>query len=558
MLLDSVSFVSMAKELDAILGDPDQYMEIFKIKREEAENDIRLYTELKDKASLGDRSAKAYLVNQYSRLLMQKYNLTDNNITNYVDFHTIKNNSIEVLFEMLLDVYDLKQVLVNHFYTNENMEKQVEFPCIDDEMLLDVVIKEEVAIKEHFKELSTKVKLIASMIYSKEYGQDCIDTLQYHDINEIGIIDKDYIYIVFRGRKIHLKFLHFRNESIIMNIQKKTTQKSADNYDEQTPVLVTSKLNSSRITVAGFKSTPDSGSLYYNERIFNLDKINLEEMRDRYNTINDLMYDMIMINQTGRGSHFVTGSDMGVGKSTFMLAMMEKVPNIWGIGVLDKQDELQAKKKYPWKNVLTIIENEQVNLKNSFAIMLKMARDVLYVGEITQPDEVAELVNASLRLNSGVGATLHSLSPFETVVNLRNLMMRTDMYNDSDIAEADIARGVDLVVHLAKLDNGRIIVENIVEVVYIPQDHKMDPVLNGTLKDKIDNLMNMTQMAISKYLYSKYYVYNEIVRFDRDKNVWIPVNLPTDAYFSKVSKYVSKETINNFKEKFKLEQSKIK
>jgi hypothetical protein len=38
---------------------------------------------------------------------------------------------------------------------------------------------------------------------------------------------------------------------------------------------------------------------------------------------------------------------MGVGKSTFLLAMMEKVPDMWGIGILDTQNELQARKKYP-------------------------------------------------------------------------------------------------------------------------------------------------------------------------------------------------------------------
>jgi len=547
MLYDGSIYTKLAKDLDAILGDPDAYMNIYKIKRVEAESDIRLYTELKDKATLGDTSARNFIISLYSRLLLHKEDITERTVNDYINFSEVTKNSIGIMFEMILDTMDMRKV----------MEKYSFHQKITEDDIREIAKKEEELIKENFKDISNKVRLIATIIYAKAYGQDCVDSLQHHDINEIGIIDKGYIYIVFRGRKIHLEFLSFKNDSIIMNIQKKTTQNAPMNYDEQTPVLVTSKNNSSRITVAGFKSTP-AGGYYYNERIFNLDKITLEEMRDRFDTINKLMYDFIVLNQKGRGSHFVTGSDMGVGKSTFMLAMMEKVPDIWGVGVLDTQNELQAKRKYPWKNILTLIENNQVDLQGSFAIMLKMARDVLYVGEITKPTEVAELINASLRLNSGVGATLHSLSPFETVVNLRNLMMRTDMYDTYEVAEADIARGLDLVVHLAKLESGRIIVENIVEVVYVAQDHRMSPLFEGTFKEKIDNLLNMVQMAVSKYLYSKYYDYNEIFRFDREKEVFEPINLPSDAYWDKISKYIKPEEIQKFKADFKEAKSKIK
>lgn len=541
------NFTKMAKELDAIMCDPDAYMDIFKITREEAQANIQLYTELKDAATLGDKAARDYLISTYSRLLMEKYKVNERNIDDYVNFNNMKDNEINIIFEIIVDTFDFKNIIKKYDFKEK----------ITEDDILNILEIEEEEIRKNFDDLPSKVSLVSKLIYAREYGQDCIDTIQHHNINEIGIIDKDYVYVVDGGQKIYLEFLHFRNTNVIKNIQKKTTQRAPKNYDEQNPTLVASKLNSSRITVAGFKSTPDDDALYYNERIFNLDKINLEEMRDRYNTIDDLMYDLVVLNQKGRGSHFVTGSDMGVGKSTFLLAMMEKVPNIWGIGVLDTQNELQAKKKYPWKNIITLIENKQVDLQGSFAIMLKMARDVLYVGEITQPREVAELINSSLRLNSGVGATLHSLSPFEVVINLRNLMMRTEMYKEGDIAEADIARGLDLVVHLAKLDSGRIIVENIVEVTYVNQDHKVDIVKEGTIKDKVTNLLDLAQISLSKFLYSKYYAYNEIIRFDRKKDEWIPINLPSETYFTKIGKYVPEEEIEAFKERFKRAKSKV-
>ena len=127
-------------------------------------------------------------------------------------------------------------------------------------------------------------------------------------------------------------------------------------------------------------------------------KQNNEELLYKYKTINEAIYWLLILNQVGRGSFFVTGSDMGVGKSTFLLSMLEKYPDSWGIGILDQQNELQTGKKYPSKNVITLVENAKKNLSECFAYLLKTSRDVLVVSEITMPDEVSELVNAALRL----------------------------------------------------------------------------------------------------------------------------------------------------------------
>jgi len=237
---------------------------------------------------------------------------------------------------------------------------------------------------------------------------------------------------------------------------------------------------------------------------------------------------------------------MGVGKSTFLLAMMEKIPDCWGIGILDTQNELQAHQKFPWKNIKTLIQNSKRTISECFVTMLKMAREIIYVGEITTSFEVAELINASLRLNAGVGATMHSASPFEVITNLRNLMMGTGMYNRPEVAEADAARGIDIIIHLAKLPGGRIVVENIVEIVHEEDCYNSELVLNGPNRQKISNLLNMAQLALKKYIHNRSYRYNEIFRYDHFKGEWIPVNLPTGQYFGKIAKYVDKSEIEKF------------
>lgn len=537
-------FSSILQEIEIILRDADLYSKYYNIDRKHAENEIKAFSEYKDRAALGEKEIREHLLNNYVMILKQVVKLDDNSINEYIDFDNIQNNHVQIIFEMLLEVYDISEIILKH---------GLGFTITEDDIRL-IAKKEEGKINAYF-DLTKKLKLLSLFIYSSVYGQDVIDTLQHHNISEIGIIDKDYIYIVFRGNKIYLKFLNFKNEQVILNIQKKTTRNANKSYDETNPTLTTAKNNSSRITVAGFTATPES-NLYYNERIFNLSKITLEEMRDKYNTINELIYKILLVNQKGRGSHFVTGSDMGVGKSTFMLAMMEKVPNQWGIGILDSVNELQAKVKYPWKNILTLVECETRTIAKLFEIMLKMARDVLYVGEITKPDEVAELINSSLRLNAGVGATLHSKTPYEVVTNLRNLLMRTEMYNNADVAEADISRGLDLIVHLAKHDNGRIVVDKIVELEYIETDKYIEPKI-GSFKEMVTNIANIGQYALLKYLYRKSYRYNTIISYDYQKDIWKPENMFSNEYLRKIERYVKMDEIEELKNTFEQEKKKV-
>ena len=541
MLKDSEIYYEIVERLDEIFKDIDKYRAIYEIEREQAEEEIKLYSQLKDRAALGEKAARAYLINQYTKILSVSKDFSDDkNISKLIDFVNIRNNSVNILFEMLLDLYDISYLIDRYGLRIRVTEKEIR----------EIVVLEEGRLRERFTGTTPKIRLIATIIYSRGYGQDCIDTLQHHNISEIGIIDRNYIYIVYKGDKLHLEFLSMENKNIILNIQKKTTQNSPVNFDEQNPTLVTAKNNSSRITVAGYDATPTDEDLYYNERIFNLLKITLEEMRDTYKTIDQEIYEFLTMNQQGRGSHFVTGSDMGIGKSTFLLAMMEKVPDQWGIGILDTQNELQARKKYPWKNILTLIENPKRTIAQCFEIMLKMARDVIIVGEITKPSEVNEMINASLRLNAGVGGTLHSLSPYEVVTNVRNLMMLTGIYKDAEVAEADIARGIDIIIHLAKLPGGRIVVENVVEVEYLEQDIIIRPVLEGSRREKLSSLLSLAQLALQKYMYRKNYRYNEIFRYDKERDKWLSINLPSEAYFNKISKHVPTSEICKYKQQF--------
>ena len=525
------------------LSDSVRFSEIYHVDRVKAEKAIRSFTSVKDMAALGNKNARQNIVDYYVRIL-ESYDKSalDEMINKAVDFINIEKNLPEVVFELLLADFSFEEIW-RHY-----LEVVSDTTVMEESALMTTAI--EMANKTYFLEKYSnkreRLNFVCLLLYAVSYGQSCIESLQYKDINEIGVLNKDYIYIVYKGTKIHLKFLSFDNSGTIINIQKKTTQKSALNYDMQNPMLVTAKSNSNRISVAGYDVTPSEEDLYYNERIFNLDVVSLEDIKEKYNTIDNNILEFLKFNQKGRGSFIVSGSDMGVGKSTFLLSMIGEYPSSWGIGILDPQNELQVGQKFPNKNVITLVENSKRNMAQCFAYLLKTSRDVLVVSEITLPEEVSELVNSALRLNAGVSATMHSFSPAEVVPNLRNLMMKTPMYKDKNTAEEDIANCIDLIIHLKRTNTGRIVVESIHEVYcdFSERDAYLE-----TSEIALSCLMRLGIEYLSGLLAGKKYILKKI--FEYKDGRWLMPETPSDSYFEKMSRYAGQNRVEKIKDMFK-------
>ena len=565
--LNSDSWKKLIEIVADSLSDSVRFAEIYQVDKISAEKAIRMFTSMKDMAALGSKTARQNIVDYYIKLLeAYDQDVLQRLIDDVINFKIIQKNKPEIVFELLLADFSFEEIWENY------MNFTVDRSSVEGDLLLKTAEKlsAETEFMKKYEIKREKLNFICVLLYAVSYGQSCIESLQYKDINEIGILNKNYIYVVYKGAKIHLKFLQFENSGTIINIQKKTTQKSALNYDMQNPMLVTAKNNSNRISVAGYDVTPGDDDFYYNERIFNLNIVSLEDIRDKYKTIDNRIVEFLKFNQKGRGSFIVSGSDMGVGKSTFLLSMIGEYPNSWGIGILDQQNELQVGAKYPGKNVITLVENSKRTLAQCFAYLLKTSRDVLVVSEITLPEEVSELVNSALRLNAGVSATMHSFSPKEVIPNLRNLMMKTPMYHDKNTAEEDIASCIDLIIHLKRLNSGRIVVDSIHEVFsdtawreeYVKKDLRIskEELLNNNAEQQKDfmitEFMNLGIKYFSNLMAGRQYMLRTLFRYkgrncDNEESEWECPETPSEKYLNKMSRYAGEENSEKIRNMFK-------
>ena len=487
---------NLINKFDIAVNDPKTYQDVFKTSLEEAYDQINKIESIRFKAISGDKAAECFMIEKLCRFIHELGEADNDKI---IDFSELTKNPPEIKMILLLEVLELRIIIDE--YDIGNIFKSV--------MLEKVFIDKLEIIRDRFVNLKEKTKIIAKVIYSNIYGLGIIDFLKGRYINEIGIIRKEYIYIISNGKKIRIEPARIVSNEALRNILKKAALNSNNPFDKANPISISSRRNTDRVAVAGYDVAPDENELYMNIRIFNLESITLEELRDKYKTIDDEMLTFLEMNQKGKGSFFVTGADMNVGKSTLLLAMIQKLPDEYGIGILDPQNEMRIGTKYPGKNAITLILNNQKSTDECFEYILKTSRDIIVVSEITNSNEATQLINGALRLNCGICATMHSLNPEEVITNLRNLMLRTDMYTNEHIATEDIKRGIDLIIHLKRIRE-RIVV------------------------DSIDEICSTGLNRLFKY----------------SNDTWIKHNSPSEKYFKKVSNYFDEIDLKTYERIF--------
>ena len=488
------------QRISGIFQDSRELARILGIPNEEAARRLESMGDVRERAAAGNRRDKEYLVGVYASLLSQQ---KDSDCTELLaDW---PGSFSWLLLELVLAVGCLSQVL-------EQVEDRAVLLKND---LVQALNANERQLGKALGDRGFCLRFLAGMMFAQEDGQDVLENLQHEDVEELGALRADYVYVVKRGRKIRLEGVCFPHSESLLRIQKKAVRQARPQYDYNRPALTTQKLSGSRVTVAGYHATPSENELYFNERLFDVRGVTLEILQEKYRTIDPMIRRFLDFNQKGRGSFLVTGAEMGVGKSTFLMAMLEKVPDYWGIGILDGCNELKAAERYPDKNILTLIESPRMDLQDSFAHLLKTSRDILCVGEVTQPGEMLCLVQGATRLNAGIGGTLHAASPEVVPACCRNLLKATGLYSDDWRAEEELARSLDLIVHLRRHrhEPGRIVLDQLVQCSV--REEGQEPLPGG-----------------------KPYQLHCLATFDDDRNEWIRQELPTREYMDKICRYV--------------------
>lgn len=287
------------------------------------------------------------------------------------------------------------------------------------------------------------VDKLTQLIYQEAYGLSVIDELVVSKVNEVGATRYDYIWIQKSGIKERIPF-KFLNEEHYQNIivNRSCSYRKKHDLNPTNPYLFGERANGSRTTTT---IPPFSGHITSNIRNFDLKNLSDEDIYTSGGTpIVKMFFENIYL---GRPNFLIIGSQ-GVGKSSFLRYMARFIPDNLGLGTIETSFELNLDDYYPDKNVIKLCITDNLNIHDCFRIMLKQNRDIVFNGEISEPGEAVETVNAMTRMAKGSGGTFHSASPFDCIYDLKNLLMRSGYYFSDSAALFDVARAVDLIFHL--------------------------------------------------------------------------------------------------------------
>lgn len=523
--------IQLYTEMD--FDDTSKFKKMFNIKSDKAADErLDMIKEIRRKA-ISNINNRQFVINEYSKYISNLYfndkTTLKENINEYIDFDNLSDVDTFIKFEMILSVIDFKELVIKH-----------ELPYIITTEDIDrIFIELTKDIEKRYENDITKINLIASIMYILIDGQGVLDSLQYHNISDIASLSEDYIYVIVGEEAYYLKFLSFGQSPI--NIYNKITDQK---FNEKKAHVITEKENGNRVIITGYKFTP-KGDTYYNERLHNMPYMSLESIR-QLGTINEDIMKFLDLHVKGFGRTLISGNNTNTGKSTLMYAMIDSMPQQYGLGMLDSSDEGKLREVSPDKNIITLIASEDKDIDTLMEALFKYSRRYIGVGEIVKPVHAANLISLTKAFDSGIFSTIHSAKDIYCIDNLVDKMMRTETYSDRHIAERHAAEVIDINIHLArhKDNQNRIIVESINEVIPLHRENIINPIY-GDRSKMFTNILRMGQAAIYKKVFNINYEVKNLIRYSYEKDDWIINGKLSSNYINRYSFYNrNKEALN--------------
>lgn len=188
-------------------------------------------------------------------------------------------------------------------------------------------------------------------------------------------------------------------------------------------------------------------------------------------TVSQLLASLLPAAVRSRRNLLVVGGT-DAGKTTLLRALINEIPGTERLVTVEDALELQLSKHPDRHPDVVELECRELNIEGEGAVTmrdltrlaLRLSPDRVIVGEARGP-EILDMFQAMSQGNDGSMGTLHARSTGDAFVQIMRYALKAPEHLTPDAVAVDIAASLDLVVHIAKLTNGRRVVTSIREVV---------------------------------------------------------------------------------------------
>ena len=355
---------------------------------------------------------------------------------------------------------------------------------IGEETFRDLI--EDIVLEDGLDISLAEADMLAGIIYSRTRGRlgPLGELIEDAAINEIMVNGKDDIYFenddgIFRLADGFDSVEEL--EEIIRNIAASVHKE----VNETRPILDARLPDGSRVN-AVYKNIAAAGPVL-TIRKFRSEVITFFQML-RYGTLTEECMDFLVMMVINGYNIFISGGTSS-GKTTFLNALTEFIPQGDRVIIIEDSRELQP------VGIENLVQLEchsansmgkgEVTMEMLIRASLRMRPDRIIVGEVRGP-EVAEMLQAMNTGHDGSFSTGHGNSAKGMLRRLEAMYLMSARI-PMDAIRAQIVEGIDIMVHLGKMEGGRRIVMEVQELLdYRDGEYILNPlfVLNEHLQLK--------------------------------------------------------------------------
>ena len=304
---------------------------------------------------------------------------------------------------------------------------------------------------------------IALQIFYRIRGYGVIENLLLDDgISEIMVNNLHDIFIEKKG-KISKSIYSIEDEKEYYRIIQKIVSKSGREVNLSNPIVDARLDDGSRVNIV----LPPIANLQPVMTIRKFPKMNIDMRRLIENTTlseeNASFLKTLVISKY----NILIGGGTSSGKTTFLNALAEYIDDDERIITIEDSRELQIENK---KNLISLETRNSNNsnrglidisdlIKNS----LRMRPDRIIVGEVRSKETIDMLTALNTGHDGGL-TTAHANSTIDMISRLETMVLKSDQNIPLEAVKRMIGSSLEILIHLAKLENGNRKVVEISEI----------------------------------------------------------------------------------------------
>lgn len=291
--------------------------------------------------------------------------------------------------------------------------------------------------------------------------------LAQDNLTDIMVNGPKDVYVEFGG-KIQKVDIQFRDNNHLMNICQRIVSLVGRRIDESSPICDARLPDGSRVNVIVPPLALKGPTLTI--RKFKKDKLTLADLV-RFGSITPEGADIIKIIGRARCNLIVSGGT-GSGKTTLLNCIAGFIDTSERVVTCEDSAELQLQQPHvvPLETRPPNLEGEgEIKMRDLVKNCLRMRPDRIVVGEV-RGGEAFDLLQAMNTGHDGSMGTVHANSPREALRRLETMITGAGYALPARNIREMIANSVDVIIHAARLRDGRRVITHITEVIGMEED----------------------------------------------------------------------------------------